>query len=161
MGKIEKRLKDLELVLPRPLQLPPGMKLPFPEVNIRGDRAFISGTGPLNADGSLAGPLGKVGAEVSVEEATHLAHLTGLAMLAGLQRTLGSLERISGWCKVFGMVNSPGSFTQQPAVINGFSHLILDVFGDEIGRHARSAISVASLPMNIAVEIEAEVVFIL
>lgn len=161
MGKIEEKLIDMGLTLPAALQVPAGMILPFLEVNIRGNRAIISGTGPLNPDGSLAQPLGKVGgkvgADVSVEAAVHLAELTGLAMLAGLSRRLGTLDRITGWVRVFGMVNSTPDFSRQPTVINGFSNLILKVFGDEIGRHARSAISVAGLPMNIAVEIEGEV----
>lgn len=157
MGMIEQKLEDMGLVLPAPLQLPQGVVLPFPEVNIRGDRAFISGAGPLNADGSLAGPFGKVGRDVSVEEAAHLAQLAGLAMLGGLQRSLGTLDRVTGWVRAFGMVNSTDDFTNQPAVINGFSHLILEVFGDEVGRHARSAVSMAALPMRIAVEVEAEV----
>ncbi len=157
-GKITQRLDEMGLILPKPLQLPEGVVLPFPEVNIRGERAFISGTGPLNPDGTLAAPLGQVGVDVSVEEAAGLARLTGLAMLAGLERALGSLDRVAGWARVFGMVNSPAGFTRQPEVINGFSHLILEVFGDEVGRHARSAVSVAALPMQIAVEIEAEVI---
>lgn len=157
MGNIEEKLTELGLILPASVQLPPGMVLPFPEVNIIGNRAIISGTGPLNPDGSLATPLGKVGQDVSVEQAVHLAQLTGLAMLAGLQRSLGSLDRITHWVRVFGMVNSTPDFTEQPTVINGFSHLILDVFGPDLGRHARSAVSMASLPMNIAVEIEGEV----
>lgn len=157
MGQIEQKLTELGLVLPEPLQLPAGMVLPFPEVNIRGNRALISGTGPLNPDGTLAGPFGKVGRDVSVEDATHLAKLTGLAMLAGLQRRLGTLDRVTGWVSAFCMVNSAEDFTNQPAVINGFSHLILQVFGDDIGCHARSAVGMAALPMRIAVEIEAEV----
>ncbi len=162
MGMIERKLEDMGLVLPAPLQLPAGVVLPFPEVNIRGDRAFISGAGPLNTDGSLAAPFGKVGSDdVSVEEAAHLAKLSGLAMLAGLQRSLGTLDRVTGWVRAFGMVNSTADFTNQPAVINGFSHLILEVFGDEIGRHARSAVSMGALPMRIAVEIEAEVMIAL
>lgn len=157
MGIIEQKLDDLGLVLPAPMLLPPGVVLPFPAVNIRGNRALISGSGPLNADGSLAGPFGKVGRDVTTEQAVELARLTGLALLAGLQRELGSLDRVTGWVRAFGMVNSVDDFTDQPTVINGFSHLILEVFGDEIGRHARSAVSMAALPMKIAVEIEAEV----
>jgi enamine deaminase RidA (YjgF/YER057c/UK114 family) len=157
MSKIDARLAELGLELPAPLKVPDGMVLPFPEVNLRGTRAFISGTGPLNADGTVSGPFGKVGTDVSVEEAAHLARLTGLAMIAGLKRTLGDLDRVTGWVHAFGMVNCAPDFSQQPTVINGFSELILDVFGPELGRHARSAVGMASLPMQIAVEIEAEV----
>ncbi len=159
MSRVEQRLAERGLVLPAALQVPEGVVLPFPEVNLRGDRAFVSGAGPLNADGSMAGPFGKVGTDVTVEEAHKLAELTGLAIIAGLNRALGDLDRITGWCKAFCMVNSAPDFQGQPAVINGFSHLILDVFGPEIGLHARSAVGMAALPMNIAVEIEAEVLF--
>ncbi len=158
MGRIERRIRELGLVLPAPLRLPPGMELPFPEVNIRAGRAFISGTGPLAADGTLAPPFGRLGAEVSVEEGARLARLTGLAMLAGLARALDSLDQVAGWARVFGMVQAVPGFADSPAVINGFSLLIHQVFGEEVGRHARSAIGVAALPMNIAVEIEAEVI---
>ena len=157
MGQIEDRIAAMGLELPEPIRLPPGVVLPFPEVNIRGTRALISGAGPLMADGTLAEPRGKVGAEVSVEEATALARQVGLVMIASLRRALGDLDRVAGWVRIFGMVNSAPGFDRQPAVINGCSHLILEVFGDEVGRHARSAVGMAELPMNIAVEIEGEV----
>lgn len=157
MAKIEAKLAERGLVLPQPLKLPPGMVLPFPEVNLRGNRAFVSGAGPLNGDGLLAGPFGKVGRDVTPEQAAELAEMTGLVILAGLKRAIGDLDLISGWCRVFGMVNSAPEFQDQPKVINGFSHLILDIFGPEVGRHARSAVGMAALPMGIAVEIEAEV----
>ena len=159
MSKVEAKLAERGLVLPAPLKIPDGMVLPFPEVNLRGQRAFISGTGPLLPDGTVSGPFGKVGVDVTVEEAAHLAQLTGLAMIAGLKRALGDLDRFTGWVRAFGMVNCAPEFSQQPTVINGFSELILDVFGPDIGRHARSAVGMAALPMQIAVEIEAEVEF--
>jgi enamine deaminase RidA (YjgF/YER057c/UK114 family) len=154
---IEDRLKTLGLVLPDPLQVPAGMELPFPWVRIRGNRAFISGHGPLNADGSLAQPLGKVGKDLSVEQAYRAAKLTALAILSSLKRELGDLERVTAWLRVFGMVNSASGFHQQPQVINGFSDLILDLYGPERGLHARSAVGMAELPLGIPVEIEAEV----
>lgn len=159
MSDVEAKLAARGLVLPEPLKIPEGMVLPFPEVNIRGDRAIISGQGPLNPDGSVSGPFGKLGADVSVEDGYRLAQMTGLAMIAGLKRSLGDLDRITGWVRVFGMVNCAPGFDQQPAVINGFSELILDVFGPDIGRHARSAVGMASLPLQLAVEIEGEVQF--
>ena len=91
------------------------------------------------------------------EQAQDVARKVGLAILGSLQRELGDLDRIAGWVRVFGMVNSAPAFDRHPAVINGFSDLILAVFGPETGRHARSAIGVAALPFNIAVEIEGEV----
>ncbi|MBB5503809.1 RidA family protein [Paraburkholderia atlantica] len=157
MSPIEDRLHALGYVLPEPLQLPPGLALPFPWVRVVGNRACISGHGPTNTDGSLAQPLGKVGSQVSQEQAIVAARLTALAILGSLKRELGSLERIACWTKVFGMVNSAPGFNRQPAVINGFSELILAVFGEERGAHARSAVGMAELPFNIPVEIEGEV----
>jgi enamine deaminase RidA (YjgF/YER057c/UK114 family) len=157
MSTVEDRLHELGLALPRPLLLPPGVELPFPWVRVVGNRALISGHGPTNADGSLAQPLGKVGAQVTQDQAYEAARLTGLAILASLKRELGNLERVSRWCRVFGMVNSAPGFNRQPAVINGFTDLILSVFGSERGAHARSAVGLAELPFNIPVEIEGEV----
>lgn len=157
MGQIEDRLRDLELALPPNLRPPPGVVLPFDFVHIRGSRAMVSGHGPQSPNGSVAPPFGQVGGEVSLDEAVEAARLTALSMLGSLQRSLGSLDRIAGWLRVFGMVNSAPGFDQQPAVINGFSDLILDVFGADVGRHARSAVGMAALPFGIPVEIEAEV----
>ncbi len=153
----EQQLKNLGIVLPAPLQLPHGARLPFVPVRVRGNRAYVSGHGPLDADGKICGPFGKVGSEVSLEQAAVAARLTLLAMLTDLRIALGSLDRISAWLKVLGMVNAAPGFTEMPRVINGASDLILDVFGLEIGAHSRSAIGVAELPWNIPVEIEAEV----
>jgi enamine deaminase RidA (YjgF/YER057c/UK114 family) len=157
MSSIEDRLHALGYVIPELLRLPPGVTLPFPWVRVVGNRALISGHGPTNADGSLAGPLGKVGSEVTEEQAFAAARLTGLAILGSLKRELGSLERIACWTRVFGMVNSAPGFNRQPAVINGVTELILDVFGPERGAHARSAVGMAALPFDIPVEIEGEV----
>ena len=157
METVEVRLANLGYVLPEPLRLPPGVTLPFPWVRIVGNRAIISGHGPTNADGSLAHPLGKVGTEVTEEEAYVAARLTGMAILGSLKRELGTLERIAHWTRVFGMVNSAPGFNRQPAVINGFTDLIMSVFGHERGAHARSAVGLAELPFRIPVEIEGEV----
>jgi enamine deaminase RidA (YjgF/YER057c/UK114 family) len=154
---VEDRLRRLGLTLPEPTRTPPGVRLPFAFVNVRGNRAFISGHGPTQADGSLALPLGKVGGELTLEQGYAAARLTALAMLGSLKRELGDLDRVAGWLRVFGMVNSAAGFTQQPAVINGFSDLILELYGPDRGRHARSAVGMAELPFGIPVEIEAEV----
>ena len=150
-------LQPLGYVLPQPLKLPPGVTLPFPWVRVVGSRAIISGHGPTNSDGSLAQPLGKVDVEVTEEEAYVAARLTGLAILGSLKRELGSLERIACWSRIFGMVNSAPGFNKQPAVINGFTDLVISVFGQERGAHARSAVGLAELPFRIPVEIEGEV----
>lgn len=155
--EIEKRLEALGLELPQPIQIPTGVRLPFASVRVHGSRAYIAGHGPQHTDGSIAGPLGKVGAEVSVEEAYQAARLTALSILGSLKRELGDLDRVTAWLRVFGMVNSAPNFDRQPNVINGFSDLILELYGPERGRHARSAVGLAELPFRIPVEIEAEV----
>lgn len=157
MAKVEERLAALGLVLPASLKAPPGVVLPFQFVRISDSRAFISGHGPTNTDGSLAAPLGKVGREVTVEQGYASARLTALAILGSLKRALGDLDRINAWNRVFGMVNSAPGFNRQPSVINGFSDLILEVFGPEIGAHSRSAVGMAELPFDIPVELEGEV----
>jgi len=155
--EIETRLNALGLALPEPVRAPPGVRLPFAFVRVYRDRAFIAGHGPTQPDGSLAGPFGKVGDGVTVDQAVLAARLTALAMLASLKRELGDLDRVEAWLRVFGMVNSAPWFNEQPAVINGFSDLILEVYGPERGRHARSAVGMAALPFDMPVEIEAEV----
>lgn len=157
MPTIDARLSDLGIVLPGIMRPPPGFSFPFALVNIRGNRAIVSGHGPTNADGSVAEPRGKVGSDLTVGEGYDAARRVGLAILASLEAELGDLDRIAGWVRVFGMVNSASGFNQQPNVINGFSDLILDVFGPVVGRHARSAVGMAELPFDIPVEIEAEV----
>jgi len=156
MARIEAKLLALGLVLPPPTIAPKGVLLPFQFVRIIGDRALISGHGPQNADGSIAAPLGKVGRDVTVEEGYVAARLTGLAILGSLQRALGDLDRVTNWGRVFGMVNSAPGFNRQPSVINGFSDLILELYGPQAGAHARSAVGMAELPFDIPVEIEGE-----
>jgi enamine deaminase RidA (YjgF/YER057c/UK114 family) len=160
MSLIDARLVSLGIELPPPMKVPAGMVLPFPWVNVRGDRAYLSGHGPQETDGSPAGPFGAVDETVSIEQAYASARKVGLSMLGSLQRELGSLDRIAGWCRVHGMVNCRPGFTRTPAVINGFSDLILEVFGPDIGRHARTAVGVAGLPLDFPVEIEAEVLLL-
>jgi enamine deaminase RidA (YjgF/YER057c/UK114 family) len=154
--KIEARLQQLGLVLPAPVVVPPGVRLPFAMVRVRGNRAFVSGHGPQAPDGSMAPPLGKLGRELDVEQGYHAARLTALSILASLKRELGDLDRVQAWLRVFGMVASAPGFTKQPAVINGCSDLILELYGPGAGGHARSAVGMAELPFNIPVEIEAE-----
>ncbi len=154
--RIEAKLREQGLALPPPVQAPPGVQLPFTPVRVVGDRAYISGHGPQNPDGSIAGPFGKVGADLTVEQGYQAARLTALSVLGSLSRELGDLDRISAWVRVFGMVNSAPGFASQPSVINGFSDFILELFG-AAGAHARSAVGMAELPFNLPVEVEAEV----
>ena len=155
--QIEAKLQEMGLTLPAPLKAPPGIVLPFAPVRIRGNRAYVSGHGPQLPDGESAGPFGKVGAQVTVEQGYEAARLTALSMLGSLQRALGDLDRIAAWLRIFGMVNSAPGFDQQPSVIKGCSDLILQLFGPEVGAHARSAVGMAELPFKLPVEIEAEV----
>lgn len=153
----EQRLETLGIELPKPMNLG---SLPFKLVRIAGDRAVVSGHLPLAADGSIARPLGKVGADLTAEEGQTAARLAALGMLASLKQELGDLGRISAWLRLFGMVNAAPGFTALPGVINGASQVILDVFGPDRGAHARSAVGMAELPMGVPVEIEAEVLLL-
>lgn len=157
MAEIESRLIALGLTLPPATQPPAGVRLPFAFVRVVGRRALISGHGPQNPDGSFARPLGKVGRELTVEQGYHAARLTELSILGSLQRATGDLDRVRAWSRVLGMVNSAPGFALQPSVVNGFSDLILELYGPERGMHARSAVGMAELPFNIPVEIEGEV----
>jgi len=157
MARIEAKLAALGIVLPPPLKLPPGLTLPFRFVRVSGARAFVSGHGPQAADGAVAQPVGKVGRDLTLEQGQAAARLVCISMLASLQRALGDLDRVVAWHRLFGMVNSAPGFNRQPAVINGCSELILELYGPEAGAHARSAVGMAELPFDIPVEIEAEV----
>jgi enamine deaminase RidA (YjgF/YER057c/UK114 family) len=157
MANIESRLTALGLVLPPTFAPPPGVVLPFVNVRLIGHRAVIAGHGPQSPEGPLARPLGKVGRELTVEQGYAAARLTALSMLGSLRRALGDLDRVAHWVRIFGMVNSAPGFGQQPAVINGFSDLILELWGAEAGAHARSAVGMAELPFAMPVEIEGEV----
>ena len=157
MSRVEDRLRALGLKLPPAAQPPAGITLPFQFVRVVGNHAWISGHGPQSPNGWFTEPLGKVGRDVTLEQGYDAARLTALSMLGSLQRALGDLDRIAAWTRVFGMVNSAPGFNRQPGVINGFSDLILEVFGADIGAHSRSAVGMAELPFNIPVEIEGEV----
>jgi enamine deaminase RidA (YjgF/YER057c/UK114 family) len=158
---VETRLEKLGLVLPEPMQLPPGVELPFAWVRVRGNRAYVSGHGPLNPDGSLCGPFGKVGtevsSEVSPEEGYEAARGCALSVLASLKRELGDLDRVTAWLVVHGLVNAASDLGGSAGVVNGFSDLILALYGPEAGTHARTAPGVATLPLNHAVFVAAEV----
>lgn len=155
----EQRLEELGLTLPPPTQIPAGLHLPFSLINIRGDRALFSGHPKHDMDGKIAGPFGVVGTDYTTEAAYDEARQIGLCVLSNLKADIGDLSRIAGWTRVFGMVTSAPGYKEQHLVVNGFSDLIVDVFGPDTGRHARSAIGVSSLPMGFAMEIEGEVLF--
>jgi YjgF/chorismate_mutase-like, putative endoribonuclease len=156
-GNVETRLNELGLTLPASPKLPPGVTISFEWVQIRGNRALVSGHGPLAPDGTPAGPFGKVPNEVPLEAAQESARLTALAMIAGLREAIGDLDRIAGWAMVNGFVNADPGFAQTTLVLNPFSDLILDVFGTDIGAHARTAIGVVTVPLNLPLVVSAEV----
>ncbi len=148
------RLTELGWRLPHPMQTG---NLPFDLVRIDGNRAFLSGHVPLADDGSVAKPLGKVGGELTPEQGFEAAQRVALGMFASLHQALGDLDRVTGWLRLFGMVNVAPGFNAIPGVINGASELILDIFGKDRGAHTRSAVGMAELPFGVPVEIEAEV----
>ena len=157
MATPEEKLQTLGLNLPAAAIPPVGVHLPFSFVNVRGSRLLFSGSPKSAPDGRNAGPFGLVGADFSTEQAYLEARDIALSVLANIKAEIGDLSRITGWTRVFGMVASSPGYTEQHLVVNGFSDLVIEVFGAEIGRHARSAIGVAGLPLGFAMEIEGEV----
>ena len=145
---IEARVRELGLDLPK-APTPAGTYSP---VVVMGTTAFVSGHGPMMPDGNLQ--TGKVGTDLSEEEAIQAARTVGLTILATIRAQLGSLDRVKRLIKVLGMVNCTPDFRSHPKVINGFSDLMVEIWGEN-GRAARSAIGMGSLPGNIPVEIEA------
>jgi enamine deaminase RidA (YjgF/YER057c/UK114 family) len=137
------------------LELPPAPKpvAVYKPLVVVGNMVYVSGHGPLKTDKTLI--TGRVGADLDVAAGKAAARQVGLAILATLRSELGSLDRVKRLIKVLGMVNSTPDFKDHPAVINGCSELFADVFGNEFGIAARSAVGMGSLPGNIAVEIEA------
>lgn len=118
------------------------------------DLVFLSGHGPFQ-DGKLI--TGKVGSDLTVEEGVHAARVTGLNLLATLRKEFDDLENVTSVLKLVGMVNAAPGFTDLPTVLNGCSDLMIEVFGEKVGKHARAAVGMAELPFNMAVEIEAVV----
>lgn len=144
---IETRLAELGITLPA-APAPAANYVPFVRT---GNQLFVSGQISSGPDGLICG---KLGADMSVEEGAAAARRCGLALMAQARAALGELSRVARVVKLVGFVNSTADFTDQPKVINGCSDLMVEVFG-EAGRHARSAVSAASLPLGVAVEIEA------
>lgn len=154
MGAVDDRLESLGISLPAVFAGPPGFARKFDLVRCAGDVAYVSGHGPV--DGSTPLFQGKVGGELTPEQGYDAARATGLSILASLKAELGSLDRVQGWLKVLGLVNCAPGFSRTPAVIDGFTDLVLELWGDA-GHHSRSAIGAAELPFDIPVEIEAVV----
>jgi len=143
----EENLKVLGIVLPK-------QSAPIANyVNYvrTGNLIYFSGSGPAVEDGGYV--RGKLGKDMTIEQGREAARITGINMIANLKNAVGDLNKVKRIVKVLGMVNSTADFTDQPKVINGFSDLMVAVFGEK-GKHARSAVGMASLPLNMAVEIE-------
>ncbi len=171
------RLKELGLILPKPwgsapgraqpreasateapalLVLGPGVKVHAEFVRVVGKRVIISGHLPLDVEGRVSGPFGRVGAEVPVEAAEDAARRVALGIFASLVRALGGFDRVGAWLHLYGMVNAAADFHDYPRVINPASRLVYEVFGEDVGKHARIAFGVGGLPFNAPVEIAAE-----
>jgi enamine deaminase RidA (YjgF/YER057c/UK114 family) len=147
-SKPEARIQELHLVLP-PAPKPVAK---YKTAVLSGNLLHVSGHGPLKADGKMVE--GRVGADLTMEQGKEAARVVGLAILSTVRNTLGSLDKVKRLIKTLGMVNCTPDFKDQPKVINGFSELMAEVFGDDAGVGARSAVGMGSLPANIAVEIE-------
>ncbi len=162
-----RRLQDLGLTLPdpwgssavspMPRPLGPGVAVYAEFVRVVGCRAIVSGHLPIADDGTVCGPFGRVGVEVSADQAYASARRAMLGIFASLVRQLGTLDRVRAWVRLGGLVSGGPGFRDYPAVINGASRLVYDIFGPDAGRHARIAIGVGGLPFDAPVEIEAEV----
>ena len=143
----EAKLDSMKIILPQP---------PTPVANFvntvqAGNLLFLSGNGPLKADGKFI--TGKLGADLSIEEGYEAARITGINQLGVIKSAIGDLSRVKRIVRVTGMVNASPDFTQHPSVVNGFSDLMVAVFGEK-GKHTRAAVGMGSLPFNIAVEID-------
>jgi len=149
-NRIEDRLKELGLTLPEPL---PPLGAYVPVVVAKGI-AYMAGHGPIRPGSSAPAVTGRVPSECTIEEGYEAARLAALSALASFRAELGDLDRIARVVRLFGMVQSDPGFDRQPEVVNGASELLLELFGEKRGRHARSAVGMAALPRNISVELE-------
>ena len=154
--RVEKRLHDSGLHVPATPRMPPNVAISFRWVRVIGNRVLVSGHGPQTPDGSPAGPFGRVPDQVTIEQAQASARLTALSVISSVQDAVGDLDRVGAWVTVSGFVQAKPGYAQTTAVVNAFSEVVIDVFGDQIGQHARTAIGVAALPLNLPVVIAAE-----
>jgi enamine deaminase RidA (YjgF/YER057c/UK114 family) len=153
---IDETLTRLGLTVPPPVVAPPGFDFHFERVRTLGTRAFVAGHMAQASDGSLCGPFGKVPTEVDLPAAQEAARNTAMSMLASLKAVLGTLDRIEAWLVVNGFVNAEPGFPQTTQVLDAFSDRILEIFGQQVGGHARTAIGASALPLNSCVIVAAE-----
>jgi enamine deaminase RidA (YjgF/YER057c/UK114 family) len=152
MSRIEHRLSELGLTLPAPMTAPTGLTFNFQSVKVHDGLAYIAGHGPF--DGATPLMQGLVGRDLTVEQGCEAARLTGLSILASLKQELGDLDRVTQWIRAVGYVHCAEGFDQNAAVVNGFSDLIVELWG-EAGRHARSAPGQGPSPLNIPIIVDA------
>lgn len=162
--KVEAKLKDMGLALPAELKMPPGVRVTWRQIRVVGTRAIIAGHGPRLTDGTpgvegitFEGPGRKVGRDLTVEQGYAAARSVGLSVLADLKRELGDLDRVTAWLRVLGMVNSAPGFALQAMVIDGFTDLMVALYGEESAICPRAAAGMSEMPFNSPIIIEGEV----
>ena len=148
MTHVESRLAAMGLALPAPMRVPADVQAKWRQVRVIGNRVVIAGHGPRGADGSYGGPAGKVGGDLTVEQGYDAAKLTALAILGDLKRELGDLDRVNAWVRVFGMVNSAPGFVAQAQVIDGFTDLMIELYGEDSALCPRAVAGMAELAFN-------------
>lgn len=153
---LHSRLDALGLAVPAPVSLPPSAVTTFAWVRALGNRVLVSGHGPVGVDGAPAAPFGRVPDQVDLDQAKQSARLTAASVIANVERAIGDLSRVDAWVTVTGFVQAEPGYAHTTAVLNAFSEVVIGVFGQEIGEHARTAIGVAALPLNLPVVIAAE-----
>lgn len=153
---VEARLRELDLSLPASPAMPAGVAITFSWVRVVGSRVLVSGHGAQQSDGSPEGPFGRVPDVVSLEQACGSARSAALSVIGSVRQAVGDLDRVEAWVTVSGFVNAAPGFARTTAVINAFSDVVLDVFGEDIGSHARTAIGVGALPLDLPVVVAAE-----
>lgn len=153
---LRERLSAIGLLLPKAPAMPPAVATTFSWVRVAGQRVLVSGHGAVDAEGSPAGPFGRVPDEVDLEQAQQSARLVAASVIADVERAVGDLDRIDAWVSVTGFVQAEAGYARTTAVLNSFSQVVLDVFGPEVGAHARTAIGVNALPLGLPVVVAAE-----
>jgi len=153
---IEQRIAALGLYLPEAAKVPSHVVIDFAWARVFGNRVYVAGHGPQAADGTVVGPFGRVGLEVTPEQAAEAARLAMLAVLGSVKRAIGTLDRIAAWLRIDGFVLVAPGFDRTTNVVNGCSRLVVELFGEDIGKHARTAMGVAATPLSCPVVIAAE-----
>jgi enamine deaminase RidA (YjgF/YER057c/UK114 family) len=154
---VRQRLHEKGLELPTVWQIPRGAKIPATLVRVVGTHVYVSGHVPTDSSGNMSGPTGRVGEQVDMDAAQEAAVRALLSLLASFETFVGDFGQIEAWCRLNCMVNAGDGFHEFPAVFNPASQLLVDLFGEEIGLHARVAVGLRALPWEAPVEIEAEV----